>query len=71
MSPFLEMKIYRAKEFFARLDEKYKEAQQVLLQRELKLRRRREAPGRRTIEMQEVMNENCIRHEEELSEESS
>ena len=71
MNPFMEVKIYRAREFDASLVEKHKEAQQILLQRELKLQSRREAPEQRTKDMQEVMNENCIKHEEELCEESS
>ena len=70
-SPYLEVKITRAKEFHSGLNRKFKEAQQVVQQRELKLLCRRMALEPRITEMQEVMNENPIRHEEELSERSS
>ena len=55
-SPYLEVKITRAKKYHERLDKKLKQAQQVSQQRELELLCRRMASEPRTNEMQEVMN---------------
>ena len=67
MSPYLKVKIIRAKEFHERLKETYEVAQQVVQQREHKLLCRRMGLTPKTRESQEVMNEEPIKLKEELS----